>query len=204
MAATVTGSITAGNKTYDGTVAATIATRTLSGVVGSEDVSLVGGTATFAGKSVGNGKTVTVSGISVTGTDAGNYTINTTATTTADITSISLTVAGTAADNKVYDGTTAVTLNLGGAAFVGGVSADEVTLNTSSAAGNFADRNVGTGKPVTASGLTLSGVDAGNYTLTQPATTANITAKGLTVAGITADNKVYDGATTATLNLGGA
>ena len=42
--------------------------------------------ASFANKNVGTAKTVTVSGISITGTDAANYTANTTATTTADIT----------------------------------------------------------------------------------------------------------------------
>jgi hypothetical protein len=77
-------------------------------------------------------------------------------------------------------------------------------LNTSTVSGNFSDRNVGTAKSVTVSGLTLSGTDAGNYTLTQPTTTGNITAKELTVAGVTAVNKVYDDTTAATLNLANA
>ena len=42
--------------------------------------------ATFSDKNVGTGKTVSVSGISISGTDAGNYYANTTATTTANIT----------------------------------------------------------------------------------------------------------------------
>jgi hypothetical protein len=67
------GSITANNKIYDGTTAATIATRTLSGVVGSDNVSLTGGSATFANKNVANGKTVTATGLSLSGTAAGNY-----------------------------------------------------------------------------------------------------------------------------------
>src|SRR5207245_1175461 len=112
--------------------------------------------------------------------------------------------SGATANNKIYDGTTSATLNLGSAALVGVVSGDTVTLNTASAAGTFADENVGTGKTVTVSGLTLSGSDAGNYTLTQPVTTANITTKGLTASGITANNKVYDGTTTATLNVASA
>ena len=41
--ATVTGSFTAGDKTYDGTNAATVVTRSLTGVIGSDDVSLPGG-----------------------------------------------------------------------------------------------------------------------------------------------------------------
>ena len=48
--ATVTGSITANNKIYDGTTAATIATRALSGALAGDDVSLSGGTASFASK----------------------------------------------------------------------------------------------------------------------------------------------------------
>src|SRR5206468_12305897 len=48
--ATVTGSITANNKLYDGTTAATIATRALSGAVAGDDVSLSGGAASFASK----------------------------------------------------------------------------------------------------------------------------------------------------------
>jgi len=59
---------------------------------------------------------------------------------------------------------------------VGVVGSDNVTLNTGSAAGAFVDANVGTGKTVTVSGLTISGDDVGNYSLTQPTTTANITA----------------------------
>src|SRR5213078_2994358 len=109
-AAALTGSVTAGNKTYDGTTAATIATRTLSGVVGSENVNLVGGTATFANKTVGNGKSVTATGLSLSGADAGNYQLaSTSAATTADITARTLTVSATSV-NKVYDGTIAATV----------------------------------------------------------------------------------------------
>src|SRR5207249_1322126 len=202
---TVTGSITANSKVYDGTTASTIATRSVSGVIGSDNVSLSGGTATFSDKNVGNGKTVTATGLTPSGTAAGNYQLaSTSATTTADITAKGLTVGGVTANNKVYDGTTTATLNLGSAALVGVVSGDTVTLNTASAAGTFANANVGTGKTVAVSGLALSGADAGNYSLTQPTTTANITTKALTVSGITANNKVYDGTTNATLNVASA
>jgi hypothetical protein len=78
--------ITASNKSYDGGVTASILTRNLTGVVGSDNVTLTGGSATFADKNVGTGKTVTGSGFSLGGTTAGNYNLNpTTATTTADI-----------------------------------------------------------------------------------------------------------------------
>jgi len=81
--------------------------------------------------------------------------------------------------------------------------AGDVVSATGTGAGLFADKNVGTGKAVTASGYTLSGTDAGNYNLTQPTgLTANITKADLTVTGITADNKVYNGTTAATMSNG--
>jgi hypothetical protein len=102
-----------------------------------------------------------------------------------------LTVSGITANNKVYDGTTAATLNLGSAALAGAVSGDAVTLNSGSAAGAFASKTVGTAKTVAVSALSISGADAANYTLAQPGTSANITAKGLTVSGITTSNKIW-------------
>src|SRR5207249_1300994 len=172
---------------------------------GSDVVSLSGGTATFASKTAGSAKTVTATGLGLSGTDAANYQLgSTTASTTADIIAKALTVSGVTANNKAYDGSTTATLNLASAALVGVVSGDSVTLNSASAIGNFASPTVGTAKTVTVSGLSLSGADAANYTLSQPSASADITAKALTVAGITANNKVYDGNTTATLNLGSA
>ena len=199
--ATVTGNVTASNKVYDGTMAATIATRTLSGALFGDDVSLSGGTATFGDKNLGTGKTVTATSLGLTGTKAGNYQlVSTTATTTANITAKGLTVTGVTANNKVYDSTTTATLNTASAALVGAVGGDSVTLSTAGATGAFADKNVGTGKTVTVSGLTISGADAGNYTLTQPTATANITAKALTVTA-TGIDKVYDATTAATVTL---
>jgi hypothetical protein len=73
---------------------------------------------------------------------------------------------------------------------------------TGGATGAFADKNVGNGKTVTISGLTLGG--AGRRQLCpgkpQGTTTANITAKQLTVTGVTASSKQYDGNTSATVN----
>ncbi len=94
----------------------------------------------------------------------------------------------------MYDADTAATLNLGSAAFVGVIGGDTVNIDTSSASGTFSDKNVGTGKTVTVSGIGKTGADAGNYTITQPTTSANITARPLTVTAAT-DTKVYDGNT---------
>jgi len=78
----------------------------------------------------------------------------------------------------VYDGTTSATISTAGATLNGVLAADtgNVTLVTDGAVGVFADKAVGTNKPVTISGLTLGGSAAGNYALTQPTTTADITA----------------------------
>ncbi|MBI5935697.1 MAG: InlB B-repeat-containing protein [Chloroflexi bacterium] len=111
-----------------------------------------------------------------------------------------LTVTGITANNKVYDGNVAATLNLGGATLVGALPGDDVTLVTSGATGVFANKNVGVGKVVSIAGLTLGGANAGKYSLTQPTATANITARSLTVTA-TANNKTYDGATIATVTF---
>ncbi len=123
-------------------------------------------------------------------------------TTLAEL--IGLTVTGITANNLVYNGSTATTLNTGGATLVGVKSGDIVTLVTTGATGVFQNKNVGSGKTVIISGLTLSGPHAGKYFLTQPTAIANITPKYLTISGVVANNKVYDGTTNTTLNTGGA
>src|SRR5207245_5087370 len=111
-AVTLTGSVTADNKVYDGTTSATIATRSLTGVLGSDAVSLSGGTASFASKTVGAAKTVNVSGLTLSGTDAANYQLaSTTASTTAAITARPLVVSA-AGVNRAYNGGTNATVTL--------------------------------------------------------------------------------------------
>ncbi len=94
---TLTGSITVASKNFDGTTAATILTRSLDSVFPGDDVSYTGGTATFDTAAFGNGKLVTATGLTLTGADAGNYTVNTTATTTANINPVALTPSVTPA-----------------------------------------------------------------------------------------------------------
>jgi hypothetical protein len=65
----ITGNFTAGNKTYDGNNSAIVLTRTLNDVVPGDDVSLIGGIATFNDKNVANGKIVTLTGASLAGKD---------------------------------------------------------------------------------------------------------------------------------------
>jgi endonuclease YncB( thermonuclease family) len=89
-AKSLTGSFTAANKNYDGTTAATVTGRSLTGVLGSDVVSLTGGTATFDTASAGSNKTVTLAGASLSGAAAANYSLGSVSTTTANITAVSL------------------------------------------------------------------------------------------------------------------
>src|SRR4029077_9979220 len=81
----ITGSLRANNKVYDGNNSATVATRSLSGVISPDVVTLTGGTATFSNKSVGNGKTVTLTGATLSGANASKYVLDSVSTTTANI-----------------------------------------------------------------------------------------------------------------------
>jgi filamentous hemagglutinin family protein len=84
----LTGSITVADKLYDATTVATITGRMLSGVLGTDDLSYTDGIATFDTSATGVGKVVTATGLSLSGADAANYTVNSTAATTATITPV--------------------------------------------------------------------------------------------------------------------
>src|SRR5204862_5686487 len=171
-----TPSSTGANNSYDGTSTATI-TCTLTGVIGT-DVVTCSGTGSFDTASVGNGKSVTSSSLTLGGAQSGNYALSSTnASTTADISAATVTPAITAA-NKTYDGTSNAAISC---TLTGVVGADVVTCAGTS---SFASAGVGTAKTVTSSDPTLSGAAAGNYALssTSATTTANITAATLTPA----------------------
>ena len=93
---------------YNASTAATLNTSgaTLVGVFSGDTVTLNtgGATGTFASQNVGTGITVTVAGLTISGAQAGDYTL-TQPTTTANITPAPLTVTAVT-NTKVYDGTT--------------------------------------------------------------------------------------------------
>jgi hypothetical protein len=159
----ITG-ISAANKVYDGTTTATLTTSSaaFTGRLGSDVLTVATAVGNFSDKNVANPKTVNVTGLSLGGADAGNYTLaSTTATTAAAITPATISAVGGLTASKVYDGSTGATAVTTGATFTGAVPGDNLTVTVASA--SFADKNVGTGKVLTASGLTLGGTDAGNY-----------------------------------------
>ena len=188
---TVTGAAAA-SKVYDGTAYATITGATLSEIVGTDDVSLNVGLATFTDANAGTDKTVTVTSSRLNGASAANYSLTEIGMLTATITPKPLTVTDAAAASKVYDGTTSAIIT--GATLVGIEGTDVVTVGTAT----FADANVGTDKVVTIASASLCGANATNYTLIEiSGLTASITAKPLTVIGSMDANKIYDGKTIA-------
>jgi filamentous hemagglutinin family protein len=190
--------LSAANKVYDATTAATLAgVATLAPALGTDTVVLAGvASGSFADRNVGAAKPVLLGGLTLTGADAGNYTLAAPGLV-ASITPAPLPVAGLVAVSKVYDGGTAATLS--GTPTVAPLGTDLVTL-AGVATGSFADRNVGLIKPVAVAGLSLAGADAGNYSLVLPGTlVADITPRALPVSGLAAVSRVYDGGTVAAL-----
>src|SRR5690606_21379512 len=102
--------------------------------------------ANFADKNAGNGKTVTASGIALSGADAGNYTIGSTATTTANIYQQVLDLSG----SRTYDGTTAI--QAGRLSIAGGLVSGE-TLGLTGA-GVLSGKDVNGGTPYAGIGAT--------------------------------------------------
>jgi hypothetical protein len=198
----LTGGFSAADKVYDGTTAATVADRSLPGVIAGDEVSLEVSNAQFDNKNVDEDKSVTAD-LGLSGAQAGNYSLSSaTASTEASITAKSVTGSFSAAD-KVYDGTTDASIT--DRWLTGAVFGDDVILIGGSA--SFDNKNVGEDKLVTGSDLQLAGADKDNYELSSVSTTtANISAKALT-GGFSAADKVYDGTTAATvadLGLSGA
>ena len=199
MSLTVTN-LLALDKIYDGSTNATLdATNVgLAGEINGDDVTLVASNALayFGDKKVGTNKPVTVTGLSLDGAAAVNYTLADPTNLTASISAAELTVLGITAVSKVYDGSTIAQLN-GTAALQGTVNGDDMSLVPDGVSAAFAGPNVGTGIPVTVGGYAITGADADNYSLTQPSGLAtDIMAATLTISA-SANTKTYDGNTSA-------
>ncbi len=151
-----------GSKLYDGNTTAPQPEGQqlqVSGLVAGDSISATATGGTFADKRVGNNKLVQLSGVSLAGVGASNYSV-TAATTRASITPVSLTVSNATAADKVYDGGT--TANAGSVSLVGVLEGDSVTGRGT---GQFEDKNIGQNKPVLLANFSLTGADAGNYVL---------------------------------------
>ncbi|MDO8654113.1 MAG: YDG domain-containing protein [Undibacterium sp.] len=184
------------SKTYDGGLTALGTAAITSGALISGDT-ISGGTFAFTDKNAGSNKTVTTTGVTVTdGNNGGNYNVSYANNTASTITQANLTL-GSGNVSKTYDG---------GLSVAGTATVTSGTLFGSDAlsGGTFAytDKNAGSNKTVTTTGVTVTDGNSGNnYNVSYADNTAStIAAKALT-ATATALNKTYDGTTTAAAAL---
>ncbi|VFN04501.1 MAG: hypothetical protein BECKG1743D_GA0114223_105962, partial [Candidatus Kentron sp. G] len=188
--AALTVGYSATDKTYDSTTGVTVTSS--DDRISGDDITITE-TASFDNEHAG-AQGVTITGITLGGSDAGNYTYNTTASTSATINQASLTV-GYSATDKTYDSTTGVTVTSSDDR----ISGDDITITETA---SFTDEHVGT-HTVNVTGITLGGSDAGNYTYnTTASTSATISVKAITATAIAAADKVYDSTTTASVSGG--
>ena len=206
MIGTITG-LSVADRAYNGTTTATLdaSNAVFSGMVAGDSLSIGSANASFTNKNVGTAKTVNITGITVSGADAGNYNVGTTALVLANITKAIITVTGITAQDRTYDGTTNASLNTGNVTFTGLIGTERVEV--SSATGTFDSKDAGDGKTVNISNIVLGGFQSSNYTLASTTATAsaNIAKASISaVTGITAQDRTYDGTADASLDTGNA
>lgn len=205
----ITG-VDAADKTYDGTTTATISgTPAVYGKVGNDDVSVVTGTATFASADVGNDITVTFSGFSLSGADAGNYSLSAQpANVTANITKGTYTNAPEMNINIIMNQAEAQTGTLTALNFFGGSMPAEAAITAVALSGT--DNSVI--DTISVNGGTLTYSSATNIATEDTTETYNVTiatknyndinatltfttvAKTpVTISGVSVADKVYNG-----------
>ena len=177
------------DKTYDGNanVVQSLTKGTnysLTGFVTGEGtgIELSAVTGKYADKNAARDKAVTFGGLTLTGTGAGNYVLNSpTLTGTGTIAQRALTLGAVAAQTKTYDGNTLADASKFGAALNNAVAGDSVTATATGAAYN--NKNVTAANRIDYTGVALAGADAGNYTLAATAAqgAGSITHRDLTL-----------------------
>ncbi len=132
---------------------------------------------------------------------AGTYTVkvtfetaDTTYSGTADFTIAQkdVTIRGFKVPNSAYNGDTKTSFDKTAAEIVGKITGDDVTIDTTAAEANFAQKDVGSDIPVNFTGVKLAGADKDNYRISsvEPAK-ANIYQRTLTVKPHSGLNKKY-------------
>jgi filamentous hemagglutinin family protein len=163
-----------GTKVYDGTTRVLGSSLTATGV-GSQTFSL-SGTGDLSNLSSAdvqtNNQLASVTGLTLgtssNGGLANNYNAISASSSTYSITPKPITLTGYTVATRAYNGNTSATAGSATPVFGGVVAGDDVTLDATNFVGTFADKNVGTNKAVTVSGLALGGTDRLNYSLTAP------------------------------------
>src|SRR6185312_5904358 len=118
-----------------------------------------------------------------------NYSSDTSATATADITARNLTITAHGID-RMYDGTTSAGITFSDDR----ISGDDLSIGGATA--SFANSHAGVSKPVSVTGIVVTGSDINNYVYSNSTTTtATISPRALNIVATAAD-KVYDGTRT--------
>ncbi len=188
--------ITASDKIYDGTVAATLVYTGTSfdGIVEGDTLSVTA-TGTFAaaegdpGFKVGEGKTVNISALALGGASVSNYVLAATGqqeTATADITKKALTITADS-DEKVYDGTALTKDSYTSTAHVTDDVIESVTVTGSQTVVGSSD-NVPSNAVIKHGATDVSDC----YDITYVNGTLTVTKKVVTITA-DSDTKVYDG-----------
>ena len=234
--------LTSANKVYNGTTDASVSggPGSLQGDISAgtgtdsdgkpyentSSVSLTGtAVGTFNDKDVADASTVSFSGVSLTGSEAPNYTLTDHADAAHTITPKPITISGITANDKIYNKNDVASLVYTGidwVATVGMIAGDDLSVL---ATGNFPDQHVGDNKAVTLSSHSVSGTDSGNYNVTHqtdggtasinPRTakliatkvydgTTNIDSSELTITtGVSSESLTFSGATANTMDITG-
>jgi hypothetical protein len=194
----LTVTTTGQNKVYDGTTAAGVG-YTDNRVAG--DTLSFTSTALFADKDAGAAKAVTVTGIAAGGLDSGNYNLlNTTATTSADITPASLNVVAND-DSRIAGGTPYSGGN--GVAYAGLVAGETAAV----LGGNLTYGGSSQGASAAGSyAITPGGYSSANYAISYLDGVLSLTSGGSAEAALggTALVTAYDGAVQAVAGVGAA
>ena len=190
----ITGNFTAANKTYDGTTTATVASTSLTGVLGTspnaDNLQLTYTSAIFASANANSTpQTVTLNGASLTGSDASDYSLVTSITTTATINQAPLTITANNASGNY--GFTPVLNGVSYTGFLNGETQSVLTTLPTVTTSATSASSVGTYT------ITASGAVDPNYAISYQPGTYTVTPATLTITA-TSQSKVFG--TTAALS----
>ncbi|WP_370624457.1 autotransporter-associated beta strand repeat-containing protein, partial [Polynucleobacter sp. AM-26B4] len=184
------------DKDYDGTANATVTNAgSVSGQITDDLVTVASVSAAFGNKHAAQNKALTISGGTLSGADADNYTASITGSTTATIRAKAVTLTAPAV-TKTYDGGLTYTTKAADLSALStqlGIAGDTVTGITLA----YTNKNAGTAnKTVEASSATISdGNNGANYSISYAVNTTSTINKA--TVSLSA-SKVYDGSTSLT------
>ncbi|MFM7078022.1 MAG: beta strand repeat-containing protein [Planctomycetaceae bacterium] len=204
-AASITGAAAARRRVYDGSTGVAVSGGSLAGILAGDAVTLsaAGAVGTVASPNAGTNLPVTVTGYSISGPSAANYDVVQPTGLVTTITAKPVTITGAKGLDRAYDRTVTVAIDTSAASIVGLIPGDAVAIG-GAPVGTMTNATVGANKPLTVTGLALTGAAAGNYGVAQPTgLTASISQAALTIVGVSGGSRVYSGAAVRTATVTG-